>query len=892
MSTPGPSPGSGSGPPDGDDTPKKHSKKNMRGRAYVDEDADNAEVTQLYTQEDERQKRSTPRSRMKGWAYIDEESDGPDLTHLHSGEPIARRRREEERASRERDSGEGQGRSRSIRGRGRNDYDGGEEEEEQKDGNENTQMGGMDHGNELHPTGSMNDPPASSDSPLPTPPDLEGLPPPNQPNTLIPVPRHPNGRAERRLLNVDKSMWWNQEGQGHTNPPSDCCYECVVVHKVCDVLRIGYPCTRCEQRGLNCRNGLPSQKWEKKQILAQTGVAVQSRLQSHGTSMGAGSQGRARTDTGAFAPGSSVSSGRGRRSANAGSSTPQSGDSTPRTIVVDTSVASSSRGGRRGRPKRARSASPERDNGEDSIGEKIEDENNDDNNGGRDGGGKRLYKRRKATPLTDDQYEKKFGIKRKCKECSRLRVTCPGDRPCDRCLRTGKPCEPAHGDGLPYSAAEPPRNEDNEDDDAIPVASSSSRPGSGRPRGRPRGRKNAAPPVDPLERIWAKFNGLFNPFNYSRPEMEGVPTADVPTADRMGPLPAPTPPIWHAARNQRLRDVQDDAQRDLDRDIQRRLQEAQRLEEHVMGNLGPGMGFGGTAELVHRPRWDAQAARETWFSNASSAAVPVVFRQEPEPYNVNRPSKPVPDFGRNMVNIGVSINSQVPPPPHGDQIPWIATWNFEGRNTTETRGPLGWPYPTIGPLDHGHKHNTSGIFDPVNCCENVNQFSEMFAPDEVCNAGPAMMCEVWPEYDRGHQHNPWYTCNVCRHKQWDFYAEKQQEILLRQKLYACSDCGNQIRKEGRSWPKECLCYATKTCRDLCHLHREQVENAAEGPILIAEDYLIRSGILRNEWDTCINCGKEDANPYSEVWSCKLCREWVQDSGRTWIDRRRRVGEKR
>ena len=101
-----------------------------------------------------------------------------------------------------------------------------------------------------------------------------------------------------------------------------------------------------------------------------------------------------------------------------------------------------------------------------------------------------------------------------------------------------------------------------------------------------------------------------------------------------------------------------------------------------------------------------------------------------------------------MENIGLSINTQVPAPPHGEQIPWIATWNFEGQRNTETRGPLGWPYPTIGALDHGHKHNTPGIFDPVTCCENANQFVHRFAPYAACNVNPAMLCEVWPEHDK------------------------------------------------------------------------------------------------------------------------------------------------
>ncbi|KAG4420078.1 hypothetical protein IFR04_006737 [Cadophora malorum] len=661
---PGEDPYNGRGPP------KKFSKSSMRGYVVIDTEDGDADVTDIYTKEDDgrrdkgkgreredegderprgdERQRGQRRNRMKGWAYVDDEDGGRDVTHLYSGEPVARRR-EEERESEERMSSEGVRRSGRSRRARRED----EDEDMEVDENEDTEMGGMDDSSVTYPSGSMNNTPAGSRAPLAPPFSLPGLPAPNQPNRLIPIPRNAAGRGERRLLNAG---------------------------------------------------------------------------QSRGSASASGAGGRSRRDVD---PSSTKSN--------------KSDDSTLSTIVVDTGdgtwnprpIASSSRPVRREKPKRRRSASPERVDDEIEEyedGNDYEDDDDDDGDGfvhsSKPSGGRaqRSNKRRKPTPLTDEQYEQKYGKKRKCKECTRMRVTCSDYRPCAKCVNTGKVCEPVHGDGIPYSASGPPRNDfEDEDDDGVPVASSSSRRGPGRPRGRPR--RNVAPPPDALERTWAEFNGLFNPFNYRIPEVEGVPTAEVPTADRLGAqLSIPAPPFWHAIRSERVTYEQRHAQGYINQENHRRAQDAQRMEAAALADLGPGMGFGGTAELAYRPRWDRQTAGETWYTNASDTAVPIVVHPEPERYDVNRPSDPMPDFGRNMENIGLSINTQVPAPPHGEQIPWIATWNFEGQRNTETRGPLGWPYPTIGALDHGHKHNTPGIFDPVTCCENANQFVHRFVP--------------------------------------------------------------------------------------------------------------------------------------------------------------------
>lgn len=397
----------------------------------VDDEDDGADVTHLYTREDERQK-GAPRNRMKGWAYVEDgnDLDGADETQLYSGEPVARRRREEERMRRNGDRRERERGNRSSRA-----SVGGEGED--ADENEDTVMGGTDDSNQPYPTGSMNNPPASSAAPLSAPPNLPGLPAPNQPNTLIPVPRDANGKGNRRLLNADQNMWWNQYGQDRTNPPSDNCHECVVAHRVCDLNDIGYPCTRCQQKGHNCRNGLPSQRWEQRQILAQTGVTVPTALQNQGRSMGRGNRGRPRTQRGSFAPGGRSSSGGrgisgtlapgdgGVGSSSAGrdvnSLSPQSNKSDKSTlssIVVATvpgpsnqgAAASSSRPARRARPKRSRSVSPERDDNNEEEDDRDEDDDDDDGEGSvgpsraGDVKGKRPYKRRKETPLTDEQY--------------------------------------------------------------------------------------------------------------------------------------------------------------------------------------------------------------------------------------------------------------------------------------------------------------------------------------------------------------------------------------------------------------------------------------------------------------------------------------------------------
>lgn len=110
-----------------------------------------------------------------------------------------------------------------------------------------------------------------------------------------------------------------------------------------------------------------------------------------------------------------------------------------------------------------------------------------------------------------------------------------------------------------------------------------------------------------------------------------------------------------------------------------------------------------------------------------------------------------------------------------------------------------------------------------------------------------------------------------------YYRAQEHETLQKQKLYVCSDCGFKIRIEGRSHAKECLCAASRACRNLCNGHRDNIENAATAPLAIAEEYLINRGILKTSDDLCINCGIQEANMFSAVWACKLCREWVQDT---------------
>jgi hypothetical protein len=139
---------------------------------------------------------------------------------------------------------------------------------------------------------------------------------------------------------------------------------------------------------------------------------------------------------------------------------------------------------------------------------------------------------------------------------------------------------------------------------------------------------------------------------------------------------------------------------------------------------------------------------------------------------------------------------------------------------------------------------------------------------------------------RNSPQNPWNTCSKCLDKQTAYYRAREQETLLQQKLYACAFCAFDIRREGRSYPKECLCHASRLCRVLCHYHKDKIERAARAPILIADEYLIRKGILDQKADLCINCAARPASAFSYVWSCKLCREWVQDTPEPSVDRKR------
>ncbi|KAL5330343.1 hypothetical protein ACEPPN_003870 [Leptodophora sp. 'Broadleaf-Isolate-01'] len=792
---------------------------------------------------------------MKEWGYVDE--NGNDVTDEYAGPTPARSRRARAMASRES----------TARARGPRR-------------NEDILIGGTDESSEPYPQGSMNDPlpnarvrrpPVSLSFAPPAPPPIiaapiiAGLPLPSQSFQLLSVPRRADGRLDRRLLNPNPSMWWNQTGQERTSPSSDSCYECVVKHTKCDVLATSYPCTSCQEKDLICRNGLPSQRWELEFIESQTNAQVPGGMNP--------------------GPPANMNTNRSRR--------PESAANRPR------------RPEKRDTPKlrRRRSASPRRDEGDDGESVDFDDGKEDDEDEvdevstpkptGRGNGRPKSYKRTtgpRSPPkkvIPDKVYEKKYGMKRKCQHCTGQKLTCTGGRPCDRCRRTGREC--VSMDSVPYTVQPPPPpsgNEVNDDDDEEDDdggdgrGADSDRPPGRRTRSRKqKGKQRAQPDPDPDQHggmevdvnplvIPDEFNGLQNPYHYLRHDMQAIGRG-VPRA-RLEPLAIPVPTWWHNTRNTRVR-----------------------RERGWMEGAGGyrGAGFGGVDESANRPVWDQKVAQSTWYTNATPQGLQdLIVRENPVPYTVNRPYNSLPDFGQNMIDQIQSVDAQVPPPPIGDQIPWIATWNFDEQRPeqrlVQTRGPLGWPYPTINSLTPNHQHNTDGFADATECCENENHFAGMFDPYSACHVNPARQCEVLPDYDGDHQRNPWHTCNVCRLKQWNHHAASERSTLMQQKLYTCEICAQLVRREGRSWPRECLCHASKTCRDLCHLHKEQIENAAIGPILIAEDWLIRSEILQQEKDMCINCGFRDANQFSNVWACKLCREWVQDTSEPLIDNRR------
>ncbi|KAG4427027.1 hypothetical protein IFR05_017490, partial [Cadophora sp. M221] len=259
-----------------------------------------------------------------------------------------------------------------------------------------------------------------------------------------------DGRLDRRLLHPDPRMWWNEPGQERTSPSSDACYVCVVKHVRCDLGETGYPCTRCGEMGLGegCRNGMPTQGWER-EFIGRLGGAV---------AVGVGGNGNGNGDL------------------DRGSGVGWSGN---RSRCRERRDAP--------RPRRRRSASPRRDEEDDDDDEDVdinppeEDDNDDEDDEiptpkpkarGRGTGRPRNYKKRsesKSPPkkiLHDNVYERMYGMKRKCQNCTRQKLTCTDARPCDRCRRTGREC--VSMDGVPYTVQPPlppDGDEVNYDDD-------------------------------------------------------------------------------------------------------------------------------------------------------------------------------------------------------------------------------------------------------------------------------------------------------------------------------------------------------------------------------------------------------------------------------------------
>jgi hypothetical protein len=108
-----------------------------------------------------------------------------------------------------------------------------------------------------------------------------------------------------------------------------------------------------------------------------------------------------------------------------------------------------------------------------------------------------------------------------------------------------------------------------------------------------------------------------------------------------------------------------------------------------------------------------------------------------------------------MLDLDTSLPAALPPLPAGEQVPWIATWNYSETRLSEAMGPLGWPYPLIEPLDVTHGLTTDGFADAEDCCENLNHFANVnvggpqreIVGYQLCMDNPAMLCEVVPECD-------------------------------------------------------------------------------------------------------------------------------------------------
>ncbi len=110
-----------------------------------------------------------------------------------------------------------------------------------------------------------------------------------------------------------------------------------------------------------------------------------------------------------------------------------------------------------------------------------------------------------------------------------------------------------------------------------------------------------------------------------------------------------------------------------------------------------------------------------------------------------------------------------------------------------------------------------------------------------------------------------------------YFADAHAEVVDQTKHYLCIGCARKAKAQGITWKPLCLCMASLQNRWLCVDHRYDAVTNNGLQLARAEEYLIRVGIMYNqELKRCTACYRNGSDPTSGVYSCKLCRDYVEE----------------
>ncbi|CZT11235.1 uncharacterized protein RCO7_09938 [Rhynchosporium graminicola] len=235
------------------------------------------------------------------------------------------------------------------------------------------------------------------------------------------------------------------------------------------------------------------------------------------------------------------------------------------------------------------------------------------------------------------------------------------------------------------------------------------------------------------------------------------------------------------------------------------------------------------------------------------------------------------------------------PPPVSNRpllnLPPFASWNWEGvEGDNSIRGPSTWPFTRISPQQpHGGRYSIYIDNRDENCMEapravalpqrfaddydeNINGPKKKYKKGDLCGDKPSRPCECIDAARVEHRQNDFMTCVPCHEIRYNRRGN-QGVNLKRRKAYLCRQCADlAIAGNCTDMPigLDCVCQTTMKETWLCHLHRDVVDQEFVAGVANAEAVLIAMGVE----EKCISCGLNGPERNSEVFSCKICRGWV------------------